>query len=168
MIEQWKPIDGFNGLYEISDLGRCRSFVRCMHGRIMKPTINTNGYAYYTLGGKLYRANRLVAKAFIPNPNNLPCVDHINAIRDDNRVENLRWATMKENMNNPLTISNFEIAYGDLHIAQYSIQGKLLHTFHRAKNIKEIYPDFDLREIRSCCRGRYRTSYGFVWKYYAG
>lgn len=115
-MEIWKPIKGYEGLYEVSNLGNVRSLDKhvmygnrycLLKGKPMKPFHNLYGYLKINLHkngqGKHYFIHRLVSEAFIPNPNNLPCIDHINTIRDDNRVENLRWCTRKENCNNPLT-----------------------------------------------------------------
>ena len=118
--EIWKPIKDYEGLYEVSSIGRVRSLGReiidskgrkqCFKERILKLQYDRCGYLYVSLRNrdnrKKFKVHRLVAEAFIPNPKNKPCVDHINTIRDDNRVENLRWVTVKENSNNELTRNN--------------------------------------------------------------
>ena len=107
--EVWKPIKGYEGLYEISNLGRVKSlnYRGTGKGKILKNIEDRKGYlkVCLTKNGrhKIFRVHRLVAEAFIPNPENKPCVDHINTIKNDNRIENLRWVTNKENNNNPLT-----------------------------------------------------------------
>lgn len=110
--EVWKPIKGYEGLYEVSNKGNVRSLdrhVMCgkqyclLKGKPIKPYYTPMGYLMVSLSKNKYYLHRLIAEAFIPNPNNLPCIDHINTVRDDNRLENLRWCTKKENANNPLT-----------------------------------------------------------------
>jgi hypothetical protein len=72
--------------------------------RFLKPCLNEGGYLvvglYKNKKQKMFRIHRLIALHYIPNPNNLPMIDHINRVRDDNRIENLRWATNSENMRN--------------------------------------------------------------------
>lgn len=122
--EIWKPVKGFETFYEVSNLGRVQSLDRIVRhkpnrqahngcfqlrkGRVLKPSNvgkpSKDGkyYKRVTLvrhdGGKTYwRLHRLIAETFIPNPENKPEVNHINGIKDDNRVENLEWVTSQEN-----------------------------------------------------------------------
>ena len=102
VLEEWKPVYGYEGFYEVSTEGRVRSLPRATtNGGILKPIYSKDGYASVHLSreghDKIKRINRLVAEAFIPNPENKPEVNHLNGIRDDNRLCNLEWATTSEN-----------------------------------------------------------------------
>ena len=102
--EQWKPIQEFNGEYEVSNLGRVRSMKRYygMVGRIMPQTIQRTGYYAVTfhMNNKAYcrKVHRLVIEAFTPNPDSLPCINHIDGNKLNNHVGNLEWCTYQANM----------------------------------------------------------------------
>lgn len=100
MMENWKDIEGYDGDYQVSSLGRIKSFKNGKE-KILKLQKQKTGYLTINLckNGKMKnsRINRLVAEAFIPNPENLPEVDHINSDKTDNRVENLQWISHVEN-----------------------------------------------------------------------
>lgn len=117
-MEEWRDIKGYEGVYQVSNIGRVKSLPRIVFykdGRIRhnKERVFSltykDGYTEVRLHkdhdrkGRLYKVHVLVAQAFIPNKENKPYIDHINTIRDDNRVENLNWVTHKENMNNPIS-----------------------------------------------------------------
>ena len=92
MLELWEKT--FNQNYYISSIGRV---MNKKTGHILIPEITCFGYPRVTFGRKHYHIHKLVAQAFIPNPLNKPCVNHINGIKTDNNVNNLEWATYKEN-----------------------------------------------------------------------
>lgn len=107
MSEIWKPVEGYEGLYEVSDSGNVRSLSRKagkvhIKGRILKPFQNRNGYLCVCLSKegttKTVGIHRLVATAFVPNPNGKETVNHINECKNDNRASNLEWLTLQENI----------------------------------------------------------------------
>lgn len=121
VVEEWRPVKGLEGIYEVSNTQRVRSInrvvtcsngqKRCFGGKEIKPYINTNGYYRVVLRNagrsEHYYLHRLIAEAFIPNPQNLPQIDHINTVRTDCRVENLRQVFSSLNK----AISNFNFRF---------------------------------------------------------
>lgn len=109
-MEIWKTIEGFNNLYECSNLGNFRKLnkdKRCNKYRYLKGCINSRGYINIKLPNfSSSLAHRFIAKTFLDNPNNFPCVNHINGIRNDNRVENLEWCTQSHNIKHSYSIGN--------------------------------------------------------------
>lgn len=102
MNEKWKPIEGYNGMYWISSLGNVKSYKMDISGHILYTRVNEYGYETVALHDgtgkrKYFKVHRLVAKAFIPNPDNKPQVNHKDEDKENNNVENLEWVTSQEN-----------------------------------------------------------------------
>lgn len=196
--EIWMPIEGYEGLYEVSNTQKVRSVDRILNhptGKCLvkskhkKLQISNKGYYCLSLfkdgKGKVHLLHRLIAKAFIPNPNNLPEIDHINGNRKDNRIENLRWTTRKGNMNNPVTKSRMSKYYSDKDwimakiqkgiinksktapkkVYQYSLDGVFLKEYETTI-IAEKETGVKKELITMSCResGK-RQAKGFLWTY---
>ena len=162
MIEEWRDIKDFN--YQVSNLGR----VRNSKGLIIKPHINKCGYIELHLGkeGKHFnkKVHRLVAEAFIPNPENKPEVDHIDTDKTNNIVSNLRWASKVENANNPLTILNRRNNNGKNKITQqYSLDNILIAEFKSSSEAARVL-QLDRRPLSKAAQFN-KVYGGYIWKY---
>lgn len=181
-MEEWKIIEGFEN-YSVSNKGNVKNNKR---NKKLKPQIDDQGYKRVKLylNGKPYckQIHRLVALAFIPNPENKPCVDHILPIMNGgtNEVENLRWVTWKENSNNELSIKNGSDAKLGEKNPMYGKFGELNGMWQRygelnGKSKKVINTDtfvvygsardagrkteIGYRSILSCCNGEYKKAF---------
>lgn len=180
VIEYWKPVVGYEGLYEVSSRGRVRSvdkvvsnsrgtFVR--KGIILKQNRAGKKRQYLTVAlyknGQLTRflVHRIVAIAFIPNPLNLPCVNHKNEIGTDNFVENLEWCDQKYNINYGTLLDRRAKQYSKP-INQYTTTGVFVKQWCSLIDIQRTL-GYSAGYISEACRGQARSKhpYGFVWRY---
>lgn len=163
MEEVWKDIKGYEGLYQISNLGRVKSTKR-HEETIMSPPRDKVGYTRVSLlkdgYRKTYLVHRLVAEMFIPNPDNKKEVDHIDTDPTNNVVTNLRWVSPSENQFNELTYKR-----KCRPIIQFDINGYLIRKWDSLTAVqKEL--GITKGNISSCLRGASKTSGGYMWKYF--
>ena len=133
--EEWRIIP-FDHNYMVSNLGRVRSYrVHTGRAKMLKPTKHRQGYVVLRLTEHQYLVHRLVAAAFIPNPEGKKTVNHLNGVKDDNRVENLEWATQSEN-------NKHAFRTGLKHYTEKQLQVRLSNVkipIEIAHKVKELY-----------------------------
>ena len=174
-MEEWKDIKGYEGLYQVSNLGRVKSLCRneeghtksyCRKEKILKPAKTHYLFVCLCKNGvkKNYRIHRLVAETFLPNPNGYKEVNHKTEDKTDNSVENLEWCDRVYNNNYG---SRNERA-GKKHqkkVCQYDASnGVLINTYNSCREAANAIGGHEAN-ISACALGRKNSYYGFKWRY---
>lgn len=160
--EVWRPIEEFGADYFVSNKGRVMSLVNRLQIRIIKQHLTRGGYYKVALKGKNREVHRLVAMAFIENPNNKPCVNHIDENKENNCVENLEWVTYKENVNHG-TRTERMAATQSKPIKATNIKTGAMCIF---KSIVEASSKgFDRGHISRCCNKLRKSHKGYKWEF---
>lgn len=183
MKEEWKDIEGYEGLYQISNLGRVKSLERIVplkNGRkrvqyelIRKPKKAYKGYLQVDLWKNhkcsVKRINRLVAIAFIPNPENKPEVNHIDGNKENNRIDNLEWVTGKENMRHAIKTGlwNKEKIKKKSYkkVIQYDDDNNLIKVWNSTLDIINYYDIKYTSHLYDCINGKRQHYMNCKWRY---
>ena len=187
MKEIWKDIEGYEGLYQVSSLGRVKSFdrqityntktgtrTRIEKGKIRKQQV-TNNYLGVQLKNnniskpKRCNVHRLVAQAFIPNPDNLPCINHRDENKQNNHVDNLEWCTQKYNLNYGTRNEKVSTALTNRKdhskpVVQLDMLGNTIEQF---VSISEASRQTGIltQQIYQVCNGKAKSAKGFKFRY---
>lgn len=180
MNEIYKDIEGFEGIYQVSNLGNVLSlnYLNQKHPQILKPIKHHLGYQMVHLrkGCKTHvkMIHVLVAKAFVPNPSNKPIVNHIDGNKEHNTADNLEWVTYKENTQHAIRIgihdphcpkgTKGKNNVNSKPILQYSLEGKLIKKWECISDASR-FVDCNPCLLINNAAGKTKTARGFIWKY---
>jgi hypothetical protein len=173
MRETWKDIEGYEGLYQASSTGKIRSFRKSniYHGQVhheLKPTVLNNGYCVVTLyrspkDRKRFLVHTLIAKTFLQNPNNYPCVNHKDENKQNNDISNLEWCTYS--YNNSYGTARIRARKSRSKIVhQYTLDGVWVATYFSATMPAKIF-GISPSCIHDCCKKKTDCSGGYKWSY---
>ena len=184
--EIWKPIKGYEGSYEVSNLGNVRSLARVItymqdgkprtrqiHPKLLKPIKVTNGYLHVNLKGvnlpnRYFSVHRLVATAFIQNPDNLPQVNHINENREDNRANNLEWCGAAYNVRYGKRALKLKKARREKYphkIEMVDKSGKVVRVFENPAEIISVFGEAVANNAHKVCLGERQYCINHIWRF---
>lgn len=180
MQEIWKDIAGYEGLYQISNLGNVKSlnYNHTGNPRLLSPKNHHTGYKLVMLCKNGHKENKtvhaLVADAFIPNPEEKPCINHIDGNKGNNTVSNLEWATLSENTRHAIKSNLRADTYmrgmkGSLSpikkpVLQCDKSGKIIKKWSCISEAARYF-QCSPSTIINCCAGRIKSCKGYLWKY---
>lgn len=161
-MEEWKDIKGYEGLYQVSNLGNIRSLQsrwgKRVQPRIVNQHITENGYKRVGLSKnnkqKLFMVHRLVADTFMPNSNANLEINHKDYCRTNNNLNNLEWMSHEDNVKYSKSIK----------IKQLSLDRKMIKTWDSIVEVEKLLK-IDHRQICACLKKKQKTCHGFVWEY---
>lgn len=176
-VIEWKPIKGFEGLYEVSNTGMVRSLDHerknkngsyIQNGKILKIGINKRtGYLMVSLSkdgkSKTQYIHKLVANAFIENPKEYKCINHLDENKNNNNVENLEWCNHKINDNHGTRNERISKKLSKK-IKQYDLKGNYIKSWNSSVEIEKTI-GIDQSNICLCCNGKRNSVGGYLWRY---
>ncbi len=184
--EVWKDIPEYLGYYQISSLGRVKSLERTitsspskkypngrtlvLKSKILTPCTDKKGYKFVQLfinnKFRSKKVHRLVAECFIPNPENLPQVNHKDEVKSNNSVDNLEWCSSIYNIN--YGVGKYKKTLNKrIPVVQYTLDDKLIREYESATAATKVLniKQGNVRQILQTCRGVYKTMFGYKWKF---
>lgn len=171
MIEEWKDVPNYEGLYQVSNFGRVKSFrksskFRCQSEYILKPNVASHGYAEVTLYNKTVRrkflVHRLIASVFLPNPNNFPQINHKDENKLNNAVNNLEWCSAEYN-NAYGTARIRKIDTVSIPVEQTTYDGKVIAIYRSTRLAAEIL-DIPRGTLKSAIT-KHTQCKGYFWRF---
>lgn len=171
MKEIWKDVIGYEGLYQVSNFGNVKSlnYMKTGKEKVLNARKNKYGYLCIALSKegrkKFYFVHRLVAIAFISNPNNYPQVNHKDEDKTNNACFNLEWCSAKYNMTYGTRIQRF--IESDINNPKKSKKVLCIETGKIYPSVHQVQRDlgFSRSSVTLACLGKYKQAYGFHWKY---
>jgi len=161
----WARIAGIDKEYYVSDAGEVKNGIT---GKLVKPVMTHNGYYRVGIGGRLYRVHRLVAEAFIPNPEHREQVNHIDGDKANNAARNLEWCTAKENIRHAFRTGLRQVKYDGIKIPkkvfQLDLEDNIIGVFNSLKEAERL-TGTDNSRISKVCLGKKKTANGYKWRY---
>ena len=176
--EEWRPVKGLEGIYEVSNRGRVRSLdrievmkngvARPRKGRILKPNVKANGYYCFHYSYKCktieVSVHRAVAEAFIPNPLQLPCINHKDRNKLNNNVENLEWCTYRYNSTYEGARDRAVASRGCRKVKKFSLDGVFIEEY-RSCGAASSANGLSNGNLYNTLHGYQKTCGGYIWKY---
>lgn len=171
MMEEWRDITGYEGLYQVSSYGRVKSLERMVHRpqkgdylkkeRLIKGWMKPDRHIAVELCGKVFYLHQLVAQAFIPNPNNHDVVHHLDHNPQNNMVDNLVW--MSDEEHKKLHAEELGVQFSKK-VYQYTLADELIKVWN---SVIEAGRGLEINQgsISNCCNGRCNTYKGYKWSY---
>lgn len=167
--EEWRPVVGFEGLYEVSNMGRVKSLnyngAKGKEHLLHQYEVGGSNREYfqvslYNKGNKKIRyVHTLVAQAFIPNPHNLPCVNHKDECKHNNHADNIEWCTYYYNVHYGTAIQR-----KCKKVRQYDLNGYFIREWDSSIQIEEEL-GISRYSVRKCCQKKLPHVRGYIWKY---
>lgn len=168
-VGDWKSIKGFDD-YFINKNGQVKSTKRCRgtQERILKPSKNQQGYITYNLmrGGKVFRKplHRLLMETFIPNKDNLPCINHIDGNILNNSLDNLEWCTYGYNEKEAYRLGLKQSRIKPKQVVQLSKDYKIENVFESVQQIEKTL-GYSSGNVVQVCNKKRKSAYGYIWRY---